>query len=76
MITLGLSRSTILKLFEIKYDDEHYLVDNVDMDELKALNWLFENIKYIKDNKKLPKLLIEEIEETLRLYDTDGVTNE
>ena len=74
MITLGLSRSTILKLFEIKYDDEHYLVDNVDMDELKALNWLFENIKYIKDNKKLPKLLIEEIEETLRLYDTDGVT--
>ena len=68
MITLGLSRSTIVKLFDIKTEAGQYLVDNIEMDEISTLKWLHDNIKYFKTNKKLPELLIEEIQNILYIY--------
>lgn len=68
MITLGLSRSTIVKLFEIKTEAEKYLIDNIDMDEIATLKWLYKNFEYFRKNKKIPELLIEEIEKILYVY--------
>lgn len=68
MITLGLSRSTIVKLFDIKTEAGQYLVDNIEMDEITALKWLHDNVEYFKSNKKLPELLIEEIQNVLYIY--------
>lgn len=68
MITLGLSRSTIVKLFEIKTEAEKHLIDNIDMDEIATLKWLYKNIEYFRTNKKIPELLIEEIEKILYIY--------
>ena len=68
MITLGLSRATIIKLFEIVTEAEEFLLDNIDMDEMQVLKWLNTNIQYIKSNKKIPELLIEEIDNILVKY--------
>lgn len=68
MITLGLSRSTIVKIFDIKTEARQYLVDNIEMDEVTTLKWLHDNVKYFKSNKKLPELLIEEIQNVLYIY--------
>lgn len=68
MITLGLSRSTIVKIFEIKTEAEKYLIDNIDMDEVATLQWLHSNINYFRTNKKIPELLIEEIQNVLDMY--------
>lgn len=68
MITLGLSRSTIVKIFEIKTEAEQHLLDNIEMDEITTLKWLHNNIEYFKTNKKLPELLIEEIQSILYTY--------
>lgn len=68
MITLGLSRSTIVKLFDLKTEAEHFLVDDIEMDEKKTLFWLKDNIDYIKNGKKIPKLLVNEIESILETY--------
>lgn len=68
MITLGLSRSTIVKIFDIKTEAGQYLVDNIEMDEITILKWLHDNVEYFKTNKKLPELLIEEIQNVLYIY--------
>ncbi len=68
MITLGLSRATIIKLFEIVTEAEEFLLDNIDMDEIQVLKWLNTNIIYIKSNKKISELLIEEIDNILLKY--------
>lgn len=68
MITLGLSRSTIVKIFEIKTEAEQHLLDNIEMDEITTLKWLHNNFEYFKTNKKLPELLIEEIQNVLYIY--------
>lgn len=68
MITLGLSRSTIVKIFDIKTEAEQYLINNTEMDEITTLKWLHKNVEYFKTNKKLPELLIEEIQNVLYIY--------
>ena len=68
MITLGLSRATIISLFDIKTEAELYLLDNMEMDEKQVLKWLNSNISYIKSNNKIPELLIEEIGDVLFKY--------
>lgn len=68
MITLGLSRATIINLFDIKTEAEQYLLDNIEMDEKQVLRWLNSNISYIKTNDKIPELLIEEIDNVLFKY--------
>ena len=68
MITIGLSRATIINLFDIKTESEEYLLDNIEMDEKQVLKWLNSNISYIKSNDKIPELLIEEIDNVLFKY--------
>lgn len=68
MITLGLSRATILKLCNISNHSNQHLLEDMGMDELKSLNWLINNIEYIESNKKLNKLLIEEIYDVINSY--------
>lgn len=68
MITLGLSRATVIKLCEITNNSGEYLLEDMGMEELKTLMWLQNNIEYIKSNNKLPELLTEEILEVINSY--------
>jgi len=67
MIVLGLSRSTIIKLAELENDKNEKIL-NENLFEEEALNWLKENIKKITEEKKLPSILIDEIDKVIEAY--------
>lgn len=68
MIILGLSRSTIFELESLQDTEGNYLLNNDDMSEAEALQWLNDNIKIIDENNLIPKLLIEEVYEVVNAY--------
>ena len=49
MIILGLSRSTIFELESLQDTEGNYLLNNDDMSEAEALQWLNDNIKIIDE---------------------------
>lgn len=68
MILLGLSRSTIFKLAELKNEEKEHILHE-ELDEEESYTWLKNNIENIKENKRIPELQIEEIEEIISNYD-------
>lgn len=68
MILLGLSRSTIFKLADLRNMKDENILDG-DLDEEESYLWLKRNIRNIKTNKLIPVLQIEEIEELIKTYE-------
>ena len=68
MIILGLSRSTIFELESLEDEDGNLILNNENMTEAEALQWLKDNIQKIEENSLIPKLLIDEIHDTLDAY--------
>ena len=68
MIILGLSRSTIFELESLEDEDGNLILNNENMTESEALQWLKDNIQKIEENSLIPKLLIDEIHDTLDAY--------
>lgn len=68
MIILGLSRSTIFELENLKNNDNNNLLNNNDLSEEEALRWLIDNLQTIELIPKFPKLLIDEIKEVINVY--------
>ena len=52
----------------IDIGEGNYLLNNDDMSEAEALQWLNDNIKIIDENNLIPKLLIEEVYEVVNAY--------
>lgn len=68
MIILGLSRSTIFELETLKDEKGNLILNNENMTEAEALQWLSDNIQIIDENNLIPKLLVNEIYDVLGLY--------
>jgi len=68
MIVLGLSRSTIFQLEELKDKDKNPLLNNDELSEEESLKWLSDNLEFIEANPKIPKLLTDEIKEVIESY--------
>ncbi len=68
MIILGLSRSTIFELESLEDEDGNLILNNENMTEAEALQWLNDNIQRIEENNLIPKLLIDEINDVINAY--------
>lgn len=68
MIILGLSRSTIFELESLENEDGNLILNNENMTEAEALQWLNDNIQRIEENNLIPKLLIDEINDVINAY--------
>lgn len=68
MIILGLSRSTIFELETIENEEGNQILNNENMTETEALQWLNDNIQKIEENNLIPKLLIDEIHDVINAY--------
>lgn len=68
MIILGLSRSTIFELESLEDEEGNQILNNENMTEAEALQWLNNNIQKIEENSLIPKLLIDEIHDILDVY--------
>lgn len=68
MILLGLSRSTIFELESLKDEEGNLILNNENMTEREALQWLNDNIQSIEENNLIPKLLIDEINEVINTH--------
>ena len=68
MIILGLSRSTIFELESLEDEEGNLILNNENMTEAEALQWLNDNIQRIEENNLIPKLLIDEINDVINAY--------